>query len=96
MKIESLEVTEVQVFPVREDPFMGHIKALAEIVLNDQLIIRGLRVMNGENGIYLAFPTDPFYKGDDFRLVCAPVTRQLREHIEGCVLEAYQASIGNG
>ena len=35
---------------------------------------------------------DPFYKGEDFRSVCFPMTRQLREHIENCVLEKYSAS----
>ena len=30
--------------------------------------------------------------GEDFRSVCCPMTRQLREHIENCVLEKYSAS----
>lgn len=93
---DCLAVTNVQVFPFKEGPSLGHIKALASIVLNDQMLIRGLRVMEGENGLFVGYPCDPFYKGEDFRSLCNPITRQLREHIENCVLEKYQASIVEG
>lgn len=90
---ECLAVTSVQVFPFKEGPQMGHMKALAQVVLNDQLLIRGLRVMEGEYGLFVSYPNDPFFKGEDFRCVTQPITRQLRENIENCVLEKYQASI---
>ena len=90
---DCLAVTQVQVYPFKETPSMGKMLALASIVLNDQLQIRGLRIMEGENGLFVGYPNDPFYKGDDFRSLCFPITRQLREHIENCVLEKYQASL---
>ena len=89
---DCLAVTQVQVFPFKEDPSMGHIVGMASVILNDQFQIRGLRIMDGENGLFVGYPMDPFYKGDDFRSVCFPITRQLREHIENCVLEKYSAS----
>lgn len=90
---DVLAVTSVQVFPFKDYVGLGHIKAYASIVLNDQIQIRGLRVMDGVNGLYVGYPTDPFYKGDDFRSVVSPITRQLREHIENCVLEKYMEAI---
>lgn len=90
---DCLAVTNVQVFPFKEGAYMGNMKALATIVLNDQIQIRGLRVMDGENGLFVGYPNDPFYKGEDFRSIVMPITRQLREHIENCVLEKYQAAI---
>ena len=90
---DVLAVTNVQVFPFKDGINMGHMKGLATIVLNDQIQIRGLRVMDGENGLYVGYPNDPFYKGEDLRSLYFPITRQLREHIENCVLEKYQASI---
>lgn len=90
---DCLAVTQVQVFPFKEEVSLGKVKALASVVLNDQFMVRGLRVMDGENGLYVGYPNDPFYKGEDFRSVCSPITRQLREHIENCVLEKYRASI---
>lgn len=91
---DVLAVTKVQVFPFKGGPNgFGSVRALAMVVLNDQLVIRGLRVMDGENGLFVSYPVDPFFKGDDYRSVCHPITRQLREHIENCVLEKYQATI---
>ncbi|SHH79703.1 stage V sporulation protein G [Fibrobacter sp. UWH9] len=90
---DCLSVTNVQVFPFKEGPSIGHMKGLAVVVLNDQMMIRGLRIMDGENGLYVGYPNDPFYKGEDFRCICNPITRLLREHIETCVLEKYQAAI---
>lgn len=90
---DCLAVTQVQVFPFKDGVNLGHLKGLAQIVLNDQLVIRGLRIMDGLNGLFVSYPIDPFYKADDFRTILNPITRQLREHIENCVLEKYQAAI---
>lgn len=90
---DCLAVTQVNVWPFKEGPNMGHIKGMAQVVLNDQIIIRGLRVMDGANGMFVGYPNDPFYKGEDYRSICQPMTRQLREHIENCVLERYQAAV---
>lgn len=90
---DCIAVTNVQVFPFNCGANLGHIKGLATIVLNDQIQLRNLRVMDGENGLYVGYPNDLFYKGEDYRSICLPITRQLREHIENCVLEKYQAAI---
>lgn len=87
---DVLAVTNVQVFPFKGGASLGHMKAMARIVLNDQFVVQGLRVMEGENGLFVGYPPDNFYKGEDYRSQCFPVTRQLREHIENCVLEKYQ------
>ena len=91
---DCLAVTSVQVFPFRDGPSLGHIKGLAQVVLNDQFLVCGLRIMDGENGLFVGYPVDPFFKGEEYRTVCNPMTRQLREHIENSVLEKYQAAIG--
>lgn len=90
---DCLAVTTCQVFPFKESPNMGHIKGLAHVVLNDQFMVRGIRIMEGEKGIYVGYPNDPFFKGEECRYVVCPTTKQLREHIEKCVLEKYKATL---
>lgn len=90
---DCLAVTNVQVYPFRDGARCGNILALATVVLNDQLMIRGLRINDSSNGLWVGFPVNPFYKGDDLRGLVVPMTKQLREHIENCVLEKYQAAI---
>ena len=76
-------------YPFKEGPSMGRIKALATVVLNDQLHLRGLKVMDGKNGLFVGYPVDPFYKGEGFRNIVFPITSELRHHIEKSVLEKY-------
>lgn len=90
---DCLAVTEVNVFPYKTNVNLGNVKAIAEIVLNDQMILRGLRVINGTNGLYVSYPVNPFFKGEGIQSIVAPITRQLREHIENCILEKYQEKI---
>lgn len=92
---DCLAVTNVQVFPFKESPSMGKVKGLASIVLNDQFLVRGLRVMDGEYGLFVGYPNDPLFKGEEYKSICCPISRQLREHIENCVLEKYQAAIAS-
>ena len=92
---ECLAVTNVQVYPFREEAKFGKMLGLATVVLNDQLTIRGLRIMGGENGMFVGYPADPFYKGEDLRSSVFPITRALREHIENCVLEKYNTETEN-
>lgn len=89
MDQNKIEVTKVDVYPFKEGVYIGHLKAIANIVLNDQIQVRGLRVMDGEHGLFVGYPNDPFYKGDDFRSVVSPLTAELRHHIEKRVLGKY-------
>ncbi len=93
-KFDCLAVTEVQVFPFNEGQSMGHMKGLANVDLNGQILICGLRVMEGEDGLFVGYPVDPFFNGVDFRYIVQPMTMALRGHIENCVLEKYQQAIG--
>lgn len=68
----------------------GRCLAKASVVLNDQLTITSMRVMDGVNGLYVAYPNDLFYSGDTYSSIVYPITRELREHIEDCVLEKYR------
>lgn len=87
---DCMEVTEVKVNKFKSLPGANRIKGVAEIVLNDQLILRGLRIIEGSMGLYVGFPIDPFFKGEDLRCIAQPITRKLRENIENCILEKYQ------
>jgi len=93
IQFDCLAVTNVNVYPFKEGPTLGKTKAIASVVLNDQLQLTNLRVIDGANGLFVGYPNDPFYKGEDFRSIYFPVTRQCREHIENCILEKYQEAI---
>lgn len=91
-------VTDVRINPIRQIEGLTHTKALAEIVFNDQLLIRGIRVVEGENGLYISYPF-PFHPttGEDEqpRSTVFPITNALRDHVEAVVLEKYNDTINN-
>ena len=90
---DCLAVTDVEVKVFPSLPGADHIKGVAQIVLNDQMIIRGLRIMDGTSGLFVSYPIDPFFKGESLQFLVNPITRQLREHIENCILEKYQDTV---
>ena len=90
-------VTDVRISPIKQIEGLTHTKALAEIVFNDQLLIRGIRVVEGENGLYISYPV-PFHPtmGEDgLKSSVFPITNALRDHVEAVVLEKYQDAVNN-
>ena len=90
---DCLAITDVEVKVFPSLPGADHIKGVAQIVLNDQMIIRGLRIMDGTSGLFVSYPIDPFFKGESFQFLVNPITRHLREHIENYMLKKYQDTV---
>lgn len=85
MKVTSTIIT------MSHDEKKEHLLATANIELDDQLIIRGLRIMKGDNGLFVAFPIEKPADGSGFRSIVYPSNRELREHIENTLLEKFVA-----
>ena len=86
--METLQITNVQAFPIKEP--MGKTQGFARVVLNDQIQLTGLRIVDGANGLFVAYPNDPSYKGEDYKSIFYPLTKELRDHIESVVLAKYE------
>ena len=86
-------VTDVRIIPLLQIEGLTHTKALAEVVFNDQLLIRGIRVVDGENGLYISYPY-PLHptavEDGQQRSTVFPTTNVLRDHVEAVVIEKYQ------
>lgn len=81
-----LEVTRVIVHVINDD--MEFIRGVASIVLNNQLLLQGLRITEGVNGPHVVYSPKLFGMEDSgFRYDA--LTKELRNHIETAVLDAY-------
>lgn len=94
MPYETFAITNIQVYPVREPK--GKLRAYARVLLNDQLQLTAMRLYDGENSLFLSYPSDPTHKGEDYRQLFYPVTRELRDLIEQRVIEEYNATLAAG
>lgn len=65
----TLTVTQARVYPLKVTPEMGRLRGLAQVELEGAILLRGLRIMAGENpdDLLVTMPMDTFYKGEDFK-----------------------------
>ena len=68
----------------------GATKAFADISVNDAFMIIGLRVVEGEKGLFVAMPREEGRDGKWYNVVI-PLKRETKDQIEKIVLEAYGA-----
>ncbi len=80
-----MEVTEVRVFPVDEEK----LKAYVTITFDDCFVVRDLKVINGNNGLFVAMPSKK-RKDGTFKDTAHPLNNETREIIESKVLEEYR------
>ena len=83
-----MEITEVRVFPVNEE----RLKAYATITFDDCFIIRDLKIINGNNGLFVAMPSKK-RKDGTFRDTAHPLNNETRRMIEDVVLGEYEREI---
>lgn len=90
METKTLEVTDVRILLFKDGLDTGRVRAIAEATVGGQLLLKGIRVMDGEGGLFVAYPHDPFYTGEDYRTLYAPVTVEFRKALEDAVLGKYR------
>jgi stage V sporulation protein G len=83
-----MEVTEVKVFPVNEDK----LKAYVTITFDNSFIVRDLKVIEGNNGLFVAMPSRK-KKDGTFKDIAHPLNNDARQKIEGVILTEYKREI---
>lgn len=80
-----MEITKVSIYKNE----MKNLKAFATIELDSEFVIKGLKVLEGKNGIYVSMPST---KGSDGQYYddCFPITADCRNYINETVLEEYE------
>ncbi len=66
----------------------GPTKAFCDLSILDSLIIKGLRVVEGEKGLFVSMPREEGKDGKWYNTVI-PLKREVKDEIEKLVLEAY-------
>ncbi len=79
-----MDVTEVRVFPVEED----RLRAYVTITFDHCFVIRDLKVISGNKGLFVAMPSRK-RKDGTYRDTAHPLNNQTRDMIESKVLEEY-------
>jgi len=66
----------------------GSTKAFCDLSVLDSLVIKGLRVVEGEKGLFVSMPREEGKDGKWYNTII-PLKREIKDEIERLVLEAY-------
>lgn len=80
-----MEITDVRLRKVDTD---GRMRAIASITLNDQFVIHDIRVIEGNDGLFVAMPSKRTPDGE-FRDVAHPINSDARSKVQEAILAAY-------
>lgn len=88
-----MEITEVRIIKMENK---GNLLAYATVVLNNSVILKGIKIIDGSRGIFIAMPSkrDSKSKQLRFREFYHPINSDARAIITNAVLEAYEQNIG--
>lgn len=81
----TLEITEVRI-SLRDD---DKLKAFASMTFNDAFVIRGLKIIEGTNGMFVAMPSRKRPDGT-YQDVAHPINNETRKFIEDRILAEYE------
>lgn len=87
--VKNLIITDVRIRKINTE---GRMKAIVSITLDDEFVIHDVRVVNGNNGLFVAMPSRKTPEGD-FRDIAHPINSQTREKLQSAVLKAYEQQI---
>ena len=83
-----MKITDVKVFPVNEE----RLKAYATIAFDDCFVVRDLKIIHGNSGLFVAMPSKK-RKDGSFKDTAHPLNNETREMIESKVLLQYEEEL---
>ena len=83
-----MKITEVNVFPVNEE----RLKAYVTITIDDCFVVRDLKIIRGNGGLFVAMPSKK-RKDGQFKDIAHPLNQETRADIERAIFDAYEAEV---
>lgn len=72
----------------------GRMRAIASITIDEEFVVHDIRVIDGNNGMFVAMPSKRTPDGE-FRDIAHPISSQTREKIQTAVLAEYEQAGDN-
>ena len=90
MSVKGIEITEVNVHPVKNKVQGSPLEAFVRVVINDQFVINSIRIVKGKFGLFVSFPREYDKKEGKGYNYCFPITRPLHEYMQEKILNEYK------
>jgi stage V sporulation protein G len=86
----TIQVTDVRVYPVKNG--QTKVRAFAQLVLNGCFKVTGLRVIEGDNGLFIGYPSEKGRDGKYYEII-KPINRSSLDVIQDTILRQYEQSM---
>ena len=80
----------MKITDVRLKKVDGHnrLKAIASVTIDDCFVIHELRIIEGDNGLFIAMPSRKLREGE-FKDIAHPINAETREQLEKAIIDEY-------
>ncbi len=82
-----MQVTSVNVRKIEKEG--SRMKGIASIVLDDSFAIHDIRVIEGDNGMFIAMPSRKTATGS-YRDIAHPINPDMRKALQEAILDGYE------
>ena len=89
MTTATLNIKVIKVHPIKE----GNIKAYIDICIDDAIIIKGLKVMDGKNGLFVTLPSVKNKRDEKYYETVSCTTTDVKDDLSSTVLVAYKNEV---
>ena len=85
-----MNITEVNINLRDEEK----LKAFVNITFDDVFVVRGLKVIEGKNGLFVCMPSRKLEDGT-YKDIAHPISNEFRQQLETQVIEEYRRLVAN-
>ena len=82
-----MKITSVTVHKIEKEN--SRMKGIASVLLDDCFAVHDIRIIEGDNGLFIAMPSRPTSTGG-YRDTAHPINAETRQIFEKAILEAYE------
>ena len=82
---EFMQITDVRVRKISDE---GKMKAIASVTFDDEFVVHDIKVIEGQNGLFIAMPSRKMGEGD-FRDIAHPLQSETRNRIKDAIFAEY-------
>ncbi|MBO4694965.1 MAG: septation regulator SpoVG [Clostridia bacterium] len=88
-----MNITDVRVRIVKQHE-EGKLKAVASIIIDDCFAVHDIKIISGNDGVFIAMPSRKTSEGD-FKDIAHPINTDTREALKEKILKAYEEELKN-
>jgi len=82
-----MQITELRIHNVENDE---KLRAYVTVTLDECLVIHGVKIIEGQNGLFIAMPSKKSSNGS-FKDIVHPITTDFRNELQKKIIEEYNA-----